>query len=71
MATMNANLITDRAWMHNFCVVHVANAILDASENTNVVAEVVGHAREAGYKADYTECLTHVNVVSARKFTDE
>ncbi|MFS7951591.1 hypothetical protein Hanom_Chr07g00596961 [Helianthus anomalus] len=29
MATKNANLVTDRTWMRNFSVVHVANAILD------------------------------------------
>ncbi|MFS7969685.1 hypothetical protein Hanom_Chr09g00812081 [Helianthus anomalus] len=44
-----------------------ANAILDALENTNVVAKVVARAREAGYKGGYTECLTHVNVVSAKE----
>ncbi|KAF5808876.1 hypothetical protein HanXRQr2_Chr04g0150541 [Helianthus annuus] len=44
MATTNANLVADRTWMWNFNVVHVANAILDAPENTNVVAGVVGHA---------------------------
>ncbi|MFS7993362.1 hypothetical protein Hanom_Chr12g01093161 [Helianthus anomalus] len=57
LAIMNANLI--------------ANAILDAPENTDAVAEVVGRAREARYKVGYTECLAHVNVVSVKKFTDE
>ncbi|KAM0011650.1 hypothetical protein Hdeb2414_s0060g00760981 [Helianthus debilis subsp. tardiflorus] len=70
MATMNANLVADRTWMQNFSVVQVANTILDALENTNAVAGVVGSAREAGYKADYIECIAHVNVVSAKKFTD-
>ncbi|MFS7921954.1 hypothetical protein Hanom_Chr03g00242951 [Helianthus anomalus] len=71
MATMNANLVADCTWMQNFGVVHVANAILDEPENTNAVDEVVGHAREAGYKSDYTECLAHVNIVYAKKFTNE
>ncbi|KAJ0930066.1 hypothetical protein HanPSC8_Chr04g0145011 [Helianthus annuus] len=70
MATTNANLVADRTWMRNFSVFHVVNAILDALENTNAVAGVVGRAREAGYKANYIECIAHVNVVSAKKFTD-
>ncbi|MFS7989806.1 hypothetical protein Hanom_Chr11g01051171 [Helianthus anomalus] len=69
--SMNANLIADRAWMREFGVVHVTNAILDAPETTYAVADVVAHARDAGYKAGYTECLTHVNAISKKKFTDE
>ncbi|MFS7956735.1 hypothetical protein Hanom_Chr07g00658011 [Helianthus anomalus] len=41
------------------------------TENTNVVANVVARAQETGYKAGYIEYLTHVNVVSEQKFTDE
>ncbi|MFS7993355.1 hypothetical protein Hanom_Chr12g01093081 [Helianthus anomalus] len=51
--------------------IKIANTILDAPENTDAVAEVVGRAREAGYKVGYTECLAHVNAVSVKKFTDE
>ncbi|KAM0060956.1 hypothetical protein Hdeb2414_s0004g00130241 [Helianthus debilis subsp. tardiflorus] len=77
LATMNANLVADRTWMQNFGVIYVtalsfvANTILDAPENTDAVAEVVGHAREVRYKAGYTECLTHVSAESPKKFTDE
>ncbi|KAF5774612.1 hypothetical protein HanRHA438_Chr13g0612931 [Helianthus annuus] len=60
LATMNTQLVTDRAWMRDFGVANVANAILDAPENTDAVAQVVECVREAGYKAGYTECLTHV-----------
>ncbi|MFS7923832.1 hypothetical protein Hanom_Chr03g00265501 [Helianthus anomalus] len=49
----------------------IANAILDAPETTVAVADVVARARDVGYKAGYTKCLTHVNVVSDKKFTDE
>ncbi|KAF5813285.1 hypothetical protein HanXRQr2_Chr03g0096491 [Helianthus annuus] len=66
--SMNANLTHDRAWIPKF---GVANAILHALETTNAVADVVERARDAGYMAGYTECLTHVNVVSEKKFTDE
>ncbi|KAJ0802700.1 hypothetical protein HanPI659440_Chr03g0131921 [Helianthus annuus] len=49
----------------------IANAILDAPETTVAVADVVARARDAGYKVGYTKYLTHVNVVSDKKFTDE
>ncbi|KAF5810045.1 hypothetical protein HanRHA438_Chr04g0174431 [Helianthus annuus] len=68
---MNASLVADRTWMRNFGVVNFANAVLDAPENTDAVAEVVCRAREAGYKVGYVECFTHVNVVSPKKFTNE
>ncbi|KAJ0836960.1 hypothetical protein HanRHA438_Chr16g0772841 [Helianthus annuus] len=64
LATMNAQLVADCAWMRDF-------AILDAPENTDAVAKVRECAREAGFKAGYNECLTHVNALSATKFTDE
>ncbi|KAF5790875.1 hypothetical protein HanXRQr2_Chr09g0388221 [Helianthus annuus] len=71
LATMNAQPVADRAWMRDFGVANVANTILDALENTDAVAKVLKCAREAGYKAGYTECLTHVNALSAKKFTDD
>ncbi|MFS7968803.1 hypothetical protein Hanom_Chr09g00801811 [Helianthus anomalus] len=67
VVSMNANFVADHTWMRASGVVHVANAILDALENTNAVAR----AREGGFKVGYIECLTHVNVVSTKKFTDE
>ncbi|MFS7905449.1 hypothetical protein Hanom_Chr01g00047841 [Helianthus anomalus] len=71
LATMNAQLVADRTWIRDFDVANVVNAILDAPENTHATAKVVECAREAGFKAGYTECLTHVNALSAKKFTDE
>ncbi|KAJ0796019.1 hypothetical protein HanPI659440_Chr04g0157271 [Helianthus annuus] len=71
LATMNANLVVDRTWMRNFGVLNIVNAILDAPENTDAVADVVGRAREARYKAGYIECLAQVNVISVKKFIDE
>ncbi|MFS7963428.1 hypothetical protein Hanom_Chr08g00737941 [Helianthus anomalus] len=56
LANMNANLVADRIWMRNCGVVNY----------TDADAEVVGHAREAGYKAGYTECLAHVKAISAK-----
>ncbi|KAF5765292.1 hypothetical protein HanRHA438_Chr15g0714351 [Helianthus annuus] len=71
LATMNAQLVVDRAWMRDFGVSNVANAILDAPENTDAVAKVMECAREAGFKVGYNECLTHVNAFSVKKFNDE
>ncbi|KAJ0693819.1 hypothetical protein HanPI659440_Chr15g0601681 [Helianthus annuus] len=41
LATMNAQLVADRAWMRDFGVANVANAILDAPENTDAIAKVM------------------------------
>ncbi|KAM0028416.1 hypothetical protein Hdeb2414_s0019g00551341 [Helianthus debilis subsp. tardiflorus] len=71
LATMNANLVDDRTWMRNFGVLNIVNTILDAPENMDAVAEVVRRALEVGYKAGYTKCLTHVNAISLKKFTDK
>ncbi|KAM0041776.1 hypothetical protein Hdeb2414_s0011g00370241 [Helianthus debilis subsp. tardiflorus] len=71
LATMNAQLIADHAWMRDFSVANLAKAILDAPENTEAAAKVVECVREAGYNAGYIECLTHVNALSAKKFTDD
>ncbi|KAJ0750855.1 hypothetical protein HanLR1_Chr05g0186711 [Helianthus annuus] len=58
----NANLKTDREWMLDYGVVHIANAILDAPETIFVVAVAVvaAKARDAGWY------LTHVNAVSEK-----
>ncbi|KAJ0435253.1 hypothetical protein HanIR_Chr17g0891291 [Helianthus annuus] len=71
LATMNAQLVDDRAWMRDFGVANVANAILDTPENTATVANVIDRAREARFEAGYNECLTHVNALSSKKFTNE
>ncbi|KAF5761122.1 hypothetical protein HanXRQr2_Chr16g0761381 [Helianthus annuus] len=61
LATMNAQLVADCAWMRDFVI----------AINTDAVAKVRECAREAGFKARYNECLTHVNALSATKVTDE
>ncbi|KAJ0592008.1 hypothetical protein HanHA300_Chr03g0079871 [Helianthus annuus] len=71
LATSNAQLVDDRAWMREFGVANVANAILDAPENTTAVVNVIDRTREAGFKAGYNECLKYVNALSLKKFTDE
>ncbi|KAJ0779589.1 hypothetical protein HanPI659440_Chr06g0228171 [Helianthus annuus] len=61
----------DRQWMLDYGVVYIANAISSAPEVDVAVATLRAKARDAGYKAGYTECLTHVNDVLDKKFTDE
>ncbi|MFS8003077.1 hypothetical protein Hanom_Chr13g01209651 [Helianthus anomalus] len=46
LATMNAQLMADRAWMQDFIIANVENAILDASENIDAVAKVMECVRE-------------------------
>ncbi|KAF5758919.1 hypothetical protein HanXRQr2_Chr16g0735001 [Helianthus annuus] len=57
--------------MRDYGVVYIANAILNAPEEYDTVLVLRAKARDAGYKAAYTECLTHVNSVPEKKFTDE
>ncbi|MFS7918865.1 hypothetical protein Hanom_Chr03g00206191 [Helianthus anomalus] len=53
LATSNAQLVDDRAWMQQFGVIHIVNVILETPENTTAVANVNERAREAGFKAGY------------------
>ncbi|MFS7998785.1 hypothetical protein Hanom_Chr12g01158041 [Helianthus anomalus] len=53
------------------CVITIVGNVLDAPENATAVNELKERAREAGFKADYNECLSHVNPFYESKFTDE
>ncbi|MFS7999222.1 hypothetical protein Hanom_Chr12g01163501 [Helianthus anomalus] len=55
---LNADLDTDRQWMHDY-------------EVDDAVVVLRAKVHDGGYKAAYTECLTHVNAMSKKKFTDE
>ncbi|MFS8014609.1 hypothetical protein Hanom_Chr15g01346531 [Helianthus anomalus] len=50
---------------------HIANVILSAPEGDVAVATLRAKVRDARYKVGYTECLTHVNALLDKKFTDE
>ncbi|MFS7934420.1 hypothetical protein Hanom_Chr05g00391371 [Helianthus anomalus] len=50
---------------------HIVGTVLDAPENASAVAETNERARQAGFKAGYNECLTHVNPFFKSQFTDE
>ncbi|KAF5760588.1 hypothetical protein HanXRQr2_Chr16g0755231 [Helianthus annuus] len=53
LATSIAQLTSDRAWMRQFGIGHIVEAILDAPENTAVVADVNECMCQAGFKAGY------------------
>ncbi|KAM0035654.1 hypothetical protein Hdeb2414_s0015g00448991 [Helianthus debilis subsp. tardiflorus] len=50
--------------MHNHGIGHIVGTILDAPENAAAVNELKERAREAGFKAGYNQCITHVNPFS-------
>ncbi|MFS7997285.1 hypothetical protein Hanom_Chr12g01139921 [Helianthus anomalus] len=49
----------------------IVGTILDAPENASDVNELKEHAQQAGFKAGYNECLSHVNPFYKSIFTDE
>ncbi|KAJ0463643.1 hypothetical protein HanHA300_Chr14g0518001 [Helianthus annuus] len=49
----------------------IVNVILDAPEVSVAIKVVRAKARDGGKRVGYIECLTQVNAVSERKFTDE
>ncbi|KAJ0940305.1 hypothetical protein HanRHA438_Chr02g0081881 [Helianthus annuus] len=71
LATSIAQLTSDRAWMRQFGIGHIVEAILDAPDNTVAVADVNERAPQAGFKAGYNQCLNDVNPFFVSKFTDE
>ncbi|KAJ0589287.1 hypothetical protein HanIR_Chr04g0184441 [Helianthus annuus] len=64
-------LKADREWMRDHGIGHIVGAILDAPENAVAVEELKQRAREAGFKASYNRCISHMNLLSQGKFTDE
>ncbi|KAM0052075.1 hypothetical protein Hdeb2414_s0007g00244001 [Helianthus debilis subsp. tardiflorus] len=57
--------------MRDHGIGHIVGTVLDAPENATAVNELKERAREAGLKASYNECLSHVNPFHKSKFTDE
>ncbi|KAJ0917695.1 hypothetical protein HanRHA438_Chr05g0208881 [Helianthus annuus] len=64
-------LKADRDWMRYHGIGHIVGTILDAPENAAAVNELKEHAREAGFKAGYNRCISHMNPLYQSKFTDE
>ncbi|KAF5765704.1 hypothetical protein HanRHA438_Chr15g0718931 [Helianthus annuus] len=57
--------------MRDHGIAHIVETILDAPENMTAVNEIKERAWQAGFKAGYNECLTHVNPLFKSGFTDE
>ncbi|MFS7923016.1 hypothetical protein Hanom_Chr03g00255861 [Helianthus anomalus] len=57
--------------MRDHDIGHIVGAILDAPENAAAVEELKQRAWEAGFKAGYNRCISHMNLLSHGKFTDE
>ncbi|MFS7969179.1 hypothetical protein Hanom_Chr09g00806101 [Helianthus anomalus] len=70
VSTFN-QLKDDRYWMRDHGIGHIVKAILDAPENTVGVDLIRLHAREAGFKAGYNRCISHINILSKGEYIDE
>ncbi|MFS8016661.1 hypothetical protein Hanom_Chr15g01371211 [Helianthus anomalus] len=57
--------------MRDHGIGHIIGTILDAPKNASSVNELKERAWEAGFKAGYNKCLSHVNPFFKSKFTDE
>ncbi|MFS7927305.1 hypothetical protein Hanom_Chr04g00307501 [Helianthus anomalus] len=57
--------------MRDHGIAHIVETILDAPENAAAVNEIKERVRQAGFKAGYNECLSHVNPFYKSRFTDE
>ncbi|KAJ0742259.1 hypothetical protein HanPI659440_Chr10g0362101 [Helianthus annuus] len=64
-------LKTDCEWMRCHGIGHIVKAILDAPETATGIDLIKERAREAGFKAGYNRCISHVNVLRQGKYTDE
>ncbi|XP_021985941.2 uncharacterized abhydrolase domain-containing protein DDB_G0269086-like [Helianthus annuus] len=60
-------LKADRDWMRDHGIGHIVGAILDAPENAAAIEELKQRAREAGFKAGYNRCISHMNLLSQGK----
>ncbi|KAJ0725279.1 hypothetical protein HanPI659440_Chr12g0456921 [Helianthus annuus] len=61
-------LEADREWMRSH---GIARAIMDAPETATGLDLVKERARDAGFKAGYSRCIGHINVMSEGGYTEE
>ncbi|KAJ0610207.1 putative AH/BAR domain superfamily protein [Helianthus annuus] len=64
-------LEADRQWMRSHSIAHIVQAIMDAPEIATGLDLVKQRARDAGFKASYSRCLGHMNVMSKGGYTDQ
>ncbi|KAJ0444374.1 hypothetical protein HanIR_Chr16g0831141 [Helianthus annuus] len=64
-------LEADREWMRNHGIAHIVQAIMDAPETATGIDLIKQRARDAGFKAGYSRCIGHINILSKGGYTDE
>ncbi|KAJ0499660.1 hypothetical protein HanHA89_Chr13g0536441 [Helianthus annuus] len=64
-------LEADREWMRSHGIARIVQAIMDAPETATGLDLVKERARDAGFKAGYSRCVSHMNVMSEGGFTAE
>ncbi|KAJ0882800.1 hypothetical protein HanPSC8_Chr10g0413861 [Helianthus annuus] len=64
-------LEADREWMRSHGIAHIVQAIMDAPETATGIDLIKERARDAGFKAGYSRCIGHMNIMSTGGYTDE
>ncbi|KAM0048420.1 hypothetical protein Hdeb2414_s0008g00274271 [Helianthus debilis subsp. tardiflorus] len=71
LASSFNQLKADREWMRCHGISDIVKAILDAPENATGIELIKLRAHDAGFKAGYNRCISHVNILAQGKYTDE
>uniref|UniRef100_A0A251TMF4 Uncharacterized protein n=1 Tax=Helianthus annuus TaxID=4232 RepID=A0A251TMF4_HELAN len=64
LASSFNQLEADREWMRSHGIARIVQAIMDAPETAAGLDLVKQRARDAGFKAGYNRCISHMNVMS-------
>ncbi|KAJ0490605.1 hypothetical protein HanHA300_Chr12g0457371 [Helianthus annuus] len=64
-------LETDREWMRCHGIAHIVKAVLNAPETVTGIDMIKQRARDAGFKAGYNRCISHINILAKGEYTDE
>ncbi|KAF5819618.1 hypothetical protein HanXRQr2_Chr02g0079641 [Helianthus annuus] len=64
-------LEADREWMRRHGIARIVQAIMDAPETAAGLDLVKQRARDAGFKAGYNRCISHMNVMSVGGVIEE
>ncbi|KAJ0498397.1 hypothetical protein HanHA89_Chr13g0522151 [Helianthus annuus] len=64
-------LEADREWMRSCGISRIVEAIMNAPETAAGLNLVRDRARNAGFKAGYNRCISHLNVITKGSHTDE
>ncbi|XP_022004508.1 uncharacterized protein LOC110902077 [Helianthus annuus] len=64
-------LEADREWMRCHGIGHIVRAILDALETATGIDLIKQCAQDAGFRAGYNRCISHMNILAQGEYTDE